>query len=172
MTGPQPIVACLWFDSQAEEAARFYAGIFKNSRIGKISRYTEAGREAHGRPAGSVMTVEFELNGQPFTALNGGPHFKFNEAVSFQIMCQTQEEVDHYWNKLSQGGDPNAQQCGWVKDKYGLSWQVVPTVLVELMSDPDREKAGRAMEAMLSMKKLDIAALKRAVEGKRETAKR
>jgi predicted 3-demethylubiquinone-9 3-methyltransferase (glyoxalase superfamily) len=161
----QAITPCLWFDTQAEEAARFYTGIFKNSRIGTITRYGEAGREVHGRPAGTVMTVEFELNGQPFTALNGGPHFKFNEAISFQIMCRTQEEVDHYWNKLSEGGDPKAQQCGWLKDKYGLSWQVVPTVLVEMMSHPDREKSGRAMEAMLKMKKLDIAALKRAFEG-------
>jgi predicted 3-demethylubiquinone-9 3-methyltransferase (glyoxalase superfamily) len=164
----QAITPCLWFDSQAEEAARFYTGIFKNSRIGTISRYGEAGHEVHGRPAGSVMTVEFELNGHPFTALNGGPHFKFNEAVSFQIMCRTQEEVDHYWNKLSQGGDPKAQQCGWLKDKYGLSWQVAPTVIAELMSDPDREKAGRVMEALLKMKKLDIAELKRAAEGGRE----
>jgi predicted 3-demethylubiquinone-9 3-methyltransferase (glyoxalase superfamily) len=166
MANAQPIVPCLWFDSQAEEAARFYTGIFKNSKIGKITRYTEAGRDVHGRPAGSVMTAEFELNGQPFTALNGGPHFKFNEAVSFQIMCQNQEEVDHYWNKLTQGGDPNAQQCGWLKDKYGLSWQVVPTELVQLMSDPDKEKAGRAMNAMLKMKKLDIVALRRAFEGR------
>jgi predicted 3-demethylubiquinone-9 3-methyltransferase (glyoxalase superfamily) len=165
MTAPQPITPCLWFDSQAEEAARYYTGIFKNSRIGKISRYTEAGHEVHGRPAGSVMTVEFELNGQPFTALNGGPVFKFNEAVSFQIMCRTQEEVDHYWTQLTQGGDPKAQQCGWLKDKYGLSWQVVPTVLAELMSDPDREKAGCVMEALLPMKKLDIAVLHRAFEG-------
>ena len=163
-----PIVPCLWFDSQAEEAARFYASVFENSKIGTISRYGEEGREVHGRPAGSVMTVEFELNGQSFTALNGGPHFKFNEAVSFQIMCRTQEEVDHYWNKLSQGGDPKSQQCGWLKDKYGLSWQVVPTVMAELMSDSDREKAGRVMEAMLKMKKLDIAELKRAAEGGRE----
>ena len=162
----QPITTCLWFDTQAEEAARYYTGIFKNSKIGNISRYTEAGREVHGRPAGTVMTVEFELNGQPFTALNGGPQFKFNEAISFQIMCQTQEEVDLYWNKLSEGGDKNAQQCGWVKDKYGLSWQVVPTALPEMMSDPDKEKSGRAMEAMLQMKKLDIAELKRAYEGK------
>jgi predicted 3-demethylubiquinone-9 3-methyltransferase (glyoxalase superfamily) len=161
----QAITPCLWFDSQAEEAARFYTGIFKNSRIGTITRYGEAGREVHGGTPGTVMTVEFELNGQPFTALNGGPHFKFNEAISFQIMCRTQEEVDHYWNKLSEGGDPKAQQCGWLKDKYGLSWQVVPTVLVEMMSHPDREKSGRAMEAMLKMKKLDIAALKRAFEG-------
>jgi predicted 3-demethylubiquinone-9 3-methyltransferase (glyoxalase superfamily) len=168
MSGVQPIVPCLWFDSQAEEAARYYTGIFKQSKLGKISRYTEAGHEVHGRPAGSVMTVEFELNGQPFTALNGGPLFKFNEAVSFQIMCETQEEVDHYWNRLTEGGDKQAQQCGWLKDKYGVSWQVVPTVLAELMSDPDKEKAGRAMEALLQMKKLDITELKRAFEG--ETA--
>jgi predicted 3-demethylubiquinone-9 3-methyltransferase (glyoxalase superfamily) len=172
MSTVQPITPCLWFDSQAEEAARYYTGIFKNSKIGTITRYTEAGHEVHGRPAGSVMTVEFELNGQAFTALNGGPHFKFNEAVSFQIMCRDQEEVDHYWNKLSQGGDPNAQQCGWLKDKYGLSWQVVPTVLVELMSDPDKEKSGRAMEAMLQMKKLDIAELERAFAGETAASRR
>jgi predicted 3-demethylubiquinone-9 3-methyltransferase (glyoxalase superfamily) len=166
MVAVQPITPCLWFDNQAEEAARYYTGIFKDSRIGAISRYGEAGREVHGQKPGSVMTVEFELNGQPFTALNGGPVFKFNEAISFQIMCKTQEEVDHYWNKLTAGGDPEAQQCGWVKDKYGLSWQVVPTVLVEMMSDPDKEKSGRVMEAMLRMKKLDIAALQQAYEGK------
>jgi predicted 3-demethylubiquinone-9 3-methyltransferase (glyoxalase superfamily) len=124
------IVPCLWFDTQAEDAARFYTGIFKNSTIGTITRYSEAGREVHGRAAGTVMTVEFDLNGQKFTALNGGPHFKFNEAISFQIMCQNQQEVDHYWNKLSQGGDPSAQQCGWLKDKFGVSWQVVPTPLL------------------------------------------
>ena len=169
MASTQPITPCLWFDNQAEEAARFYTGIFKNSKIGKISRYTEA-REVHRQPAGKVMTVEFELNGQPFTGLNGGPQFKFNEAISFQIMCRDQEEVDYYWNKLSQGGDPNAQQCGWLKDRYGLSWQVVPEVLLELVSDPDREKSGRAMEAMLKMKKLDIAELERAFEG--EVARR
>jgi predicted 3-demethylubiquinone-9 3-methyltransferase (glyoxalase superfamily) len=161
----QPITPCLWFDSQAEEAARFYTGIFKNSKIGTIARYGEAGHEVHGQPAGKVMTVAFELNGQPFTALNGGPQFKFNEAISFQIMCRTQEEVDHYWNKLSQGGDPKAQQCGWLKDKFGLSWQVVPTVLIEMISDPDKEKSGRAMEAMLPMKKIDIAELERAYAG-------
>ena len=111
------------------------------------------------------MTVEFELNGQPFTALNGGPHFKFNEAVSFQVMCQTQEEVDQYWNRLGQGGDPNAQQCGWLKDRYGLSWQVVPSGMVEMLNSPDREKANRAMEAMMQMKKLDLTELKRAFEG-------
>jgi predicted 3-demethylubiquinone-9 3-methyltransferase (glyoxalase superfamily) len=172
MAATQPITPCLWFDTQAEEAARFYTGVFKTSKIGKISRYTEAGHDVHGQPAGKVMTVEFELNGQPFTALNGGPHFKFNEAISFQIMCKDQEEVDYYWNKLGQGGDPNAQQCGWLKDKYGLSWQVVPTALVELLGDPDREKSGRAMEAMLKMKKLDIAELERAFEGEVVTGKR
>jgi predicted 3-demethylubiquinone-9 3-methyltransferase (glyoxalase superfamily) len=166
MPATQPIIPCLWFDNQAEEAARFYTGIFKNSSIVAITRYGEAGREVHGRPAGSVMTVEFELNEQPFTALNGGPHFKFTEAISFQIMCRTQEEVDFYWNRLGEGGDPNAQQCGWLKDKYGLSWQVVPTGMVEMLNDPDREKADRAMEAMLQMKKLDIAELQRAFEGR------
>jgi predicted 3-demethylubiquinone-9 3-methyltransferase (glyoxalase superfamily) len=165
MIASQSITPCLWFDSQAEEAARYYTGIFKNSKIGTITRYSEVGHEAHGQPAGKVMTVEFQLNGQTFTALNGGPHFKFNEAISFQIMCKTQEEVDHYWNKLSQGGDPNAQQCGWLKDKFGLSWQVVPTVLLEMITDRDREKADRAFEAMLQMKKLDIATLERAFEG-------
>lgn len=170
MTATQPITPCLWFDNQAEEAARYYTGIFKNSKIGTIARYGEAGHEVHGRPAGTVMTVAFELNGQPFTALNGGPLFKFNEAISFQIMCQTQEEVDHYWNRLTAGGDKQAQQCGWLKDKFGVSWQVVPTVLAEMMSDPDKEKAGRAMEALLQMKKLDIAELERAFEG--ETASR
>jgi predicted 3-demethylubiquinone-9 3-methyltransferase (glyoxalase superfamily) len=159
------IVPCLWFDTQAEDAARFYTGIFKNSTIGTITRYSEAGREVHGRAAGTVMTVEFDLNGQKFTALNGGPHFKFNEAISFQIMCQNQQEVDHYWNKLSQGGDPSAQQCGWLKDKFGVSWQVVPTPLLEMLTDSDREKADRTMEAMLQMKKLDIAELERAYEG-------
>ena len=165
MATGQPLIPCLWFDGQAEDAARFYTGIFKNARIGTISRFTEVGHEIHGRPAGSVMTVEFELNGQPFTALNGGPHFKFNEAISFQIMCQTQEEVDHYWNRLKEGGDPQAQQCGWLKDRFGLSWQVVPTVLLEMLNDPDREKSDRAMDAMLQMKKIDIAELQRAFEG-------
>ena len=166
----QSITPCLWFDSQAEEAARFYIGIFKDSKIVAITRYPEAGQEIHGRAPGSVMTVEFELNGQPFTALNGGPHFKFNEAVSFQVMCQTQDEVDQYWNRLGQGGVPRAQQCGWLKDRYGLSWQVVPTGMVEMLNDPDREKANRAMDAMMQMKKLDISELKRAFEG--ETAGR
>ncbi len=156
------ITPCLWFDDQAEEAAKFYTGIFKNSKIGKITRYGEAGRDVHGRPPGSVMVVEFELDGQPFSALNGGPHFKFNEAVSFVIPCQDQKEIDYYWDKLTPGGDPAAQQCGWLKDKYGLSWQVVPANALDLVGDPKSEKSQRAMEAMLKMKKFDIAALERA----------
>jgi predicted 3-demethylubiquinone-9 3-methyltransferase (glyoxalase superfamily) len=156
------IAPCLWFDDQSEEAARFYASVFRNSRIVQVSHYTEAGHEVHGRPPGSVMTVEFELEGISFTALNGGPHFKFTEAVSFQVNCDTQEEIDYYWEKLGAGGDLRAQQCGWLKDKYGLSWQVVPAIMTELMSDADKEQAGRVMEAMLKMKKLDIAELKRA----------
>jgi predicted 3-demethylubiquinone-9 3-methyltransferase (glyoxalase superfamily) len=162
----QRIAPCLWFDHQAEEAARYYTGIFKNSKIGRISRYGEVGRDIHGRPPGSVMTVEFELEGQPFTALNGGPVFTFNEAVSLQIICETQEEIDYYWDRLTKGGDEKAQQCGWLKDKYGLSWQVVPAVLPELMSSPDQEKSDRVMEAVLQAKKFDIAALKRAGESR------
>ena len=158
----QKIAPCLWFDNQAEEAARFYTGIFKNSKIVSMTRYGEAGREIHGRPAGSVMTVAFELDGQSFTALNGGPLFKFNEAISLQVFCANQDEVDHYWEKLTAGGDKNAQQCGWLKDKYGVSWQVVPTVLLEMVSDPNSKKSQRAFEAMLQMKKLDIDKLKRA----------
>jgi len=158
----QRITPCLWFDDQAEEAVAFYTGIFRNSRVVTVARYGEAGREVHGRPAGTVMTVAFELDGQAFTALNGGPVFKFNEAISFQVNCETQEEVDYYWAKLSEGGDEKAQQCGWLKDKYGASWQVVPRVLVELVSDPDSEKSQRAMVAMLRMKKIDIGELKRA----------
>jgi predicted 3-demethylubiquinone-9 3-methyltransferase (glyoxalase superfamily) len=165
MPSIRAITPCLWFDDQAEQAARFYTGIFRNSRIVSTSRYGKEGYEVHGRPAGTVMTVEFELDGQPFTALNGGPLFKFNEAISFQINCETQEEVDHYWNSLSEGGDERAQQCGWLKDKFGLSWQVVPTVLSRLLKDPDPAKAGRAMQAMLQMKKFDIERLKRAHAG-------
>ena len=156
------IVPCLWFDSEGEEAARFYTSIFKNSKILTSSRYTEAGQEVHLQPAGKVMTVEFELDGQPFTALNAGPLFKFNEAISFQVRCETQEEIDYYWEKLGAGGDPNAQQCGWLKDKFGVSWQVVPTVLARLATDP--RKAGPVMEALLKMKKLDIAELERAAD--------
>jgi predicted 3-demethylubiquinone-9 3-methyltransferase (glyoxalase superfamily) len=153
---------CLWFDHQAEEAAKFYTGIFDRSKIVETSRYTEAGQEVHHRAPGSVMTVEFELDGHPFTALNGGPDFKFNEAISFQVFCETQKEIDELWEKLSAGGDPEAQQCGWVKDRFGVSWQVVPTVLPKLLGDPDKAKAGSVMTAMLKMKKLDIAALRRA----------
>ena len=160
----QKITPCLWFDSNAEEAVNFYTSIFKNSKIGNISRYGEAGYEIHGKPAGTVLTIEFELNGQAFTALNGGPIFKFNEAISFQVNCESQEEVDYYWEKLSEGGDEKAQQCGWLKDKYGLSWQVVPTVLVKMLQDKDPKKSERVMTALLQMKKLDIAKLKRAYE--------
>ena len=161
----QKITPCLWFDYQAEEAVTFYTAIFKNSRIVQVARYGEAGREIHGKPAGTVMTVAFELEGQAFTALNGGPLFKFNEAISFQVSCGTQAEVDHYWEKLSEGGDVNAQQCGWLKDKYGASWQIVPRVLVEMISDPDAEKSQRVMGAMLQMKKIDIDGLRRAYAG-------
>ncbi|HET6366266.1 MAG TPA: VOC family protein [Pseudomonadales bacterium] len=161
----QKIAPCLWFDDQSEEAARFYTGIFKNSKIVTVARYGKAGHEVHGRPAGTVMTVAFELEGQAFTALNGGPVFKFNEAISFQINCETQAEVDYYWEKLSEGADVKAHQCGWLKDRYGVSWQVVPRALVEMITDPDSEKSGRVMEAMLRMKKLDIAKLKRAYGG-------
>ncbi len=165
MTVKQRIQSCLWFDSEAEEAARHYVGIFRNSRILRTTRYGKAGYEVHGRPEGSVMTVEFELDGQKFTALNGGPVFKFNEAVSFEIHCETQEEIDYYWEKLTPGGDPKAQVCGWLKDKFGLSWQVVPTELTEMLTDEKSEASQRAFEAMLHMKKLDIAELKRAYEG-------
>ena len=165
MTAVQMITPCLWFDSEAEEAANFYVGIFPNSRVNTTTRYSEAGREIHGRPAGSVLTVDFELDGQPFTALNGGPLFKFNEAISFQVICATQKELDQYWEKLGAGGDPNAQQCGWLKDRFGVSWQVVPAGMAEMLNDPDRAKADRAMTAMLRMKKIDIAELERAAEG-------
>jgi predicted 3-demethylubiquinone-9 3-methyltransferase (glyoxalase superfamily) len=158
------ITPCLWFDNQAEEAAQFYTSIFKNSRIGNISRYGGAGKEIHQKPVGSAMTVAFEINAQPFTALNGGPLFKFNEAVSFQVMCDSQEEVDYCWDKLSQGGDESAQRCGWLKDKFGISWQIIPVEFLKLVSGPDAEKTKRTMQAMFQMKKLDIDALKRAAE--------
>jgi predicted 3-demethylubiquinone-9 3-methyltransferase (glyoxalase superfamily) len=160
MQPTQRISPCLWFDDQAEEAAAFYTSVFRNSKIVEVARYGEAGREVHGKPAGTVMTVAFELDGQPFTALNGGPLFKFNEAISLQVHCETQDEVDHYWNTLSAGGDSKAQQCGWLKDKYGLSWQIVPRALLDMLTDSDRERAGRVMTTMLQMTKLDIAALK------------
>ncbi len=156
---------CLWFDGQAEDAANFYVTVFKNSKILQISHYTDAGRETHGRPAGSVMTVLFELDGTRFTALNGGPQFKFDEAISFEIDCGSQEEVDYYWEKLTAGGG-SPGPCGWLKDRFGLSWQVVPRQLNEWMLDKDKAKADRVMEAMLKMKNLDIAALMRAYDGK------
>jgi predicted 3-demethylubiquinone-9 3-methyltransferase (glyoxalase superfamily) len=165
MSSLQRVSPCLWFDDQAEPAAKFYTGIFKNSKVTTIARYPEAGQEIHGRTPGSVMTVEFVLDGHTFTALNGGPHFKFNEAISLQILCETQEEVDYYWAQLSACVDPKAQQCGWLKDRYGLSWQVVPTLLRELVKEPNSEPSARAFAAMLAMKKLDIAALKKAYEG-------
>lgn len=165
MQSIQKITPCLWFDDQAEQAVEFYTAIFRNSKIVNITRYGEAGHEVHGKLAGTVMTVAFELDGQVFTALNGGPMFKFNEAISFQVNCETQEEVDYYWEKLSEGGDEKARQCGWLKDKYGASWQVVPSVLLEMINDPDSEKSQRVMEAMLQMKKIDIDELKRAYAG-------
>jgi len=161
----QKITPCLWFDNQAEKAATFYTAIFKNSSIGRITRYGKEGFEIHGRPEGSVMTVEFELDGLAFTALNGGPVFKFNEAVSFQVLCESQEEVDFYWDKLGAGGDEQAQQCGWLKDKFGLSWQVVPKALSEWVGDPDSEKSQRAMKAMLQMKKIDMESIRQAYDG-------
>ena len=152
----QKITPFLWFDNQAEEAAEFYTSIFENSRIVQVSRYGDAGPG----PKGSVMVVAFELEGQEFTALNGGPLFKFNEAISFVVDCKSQEEVDHLWAKLSDGGEEG--MCGWLKDRYGVSWQIVPTALVEMLNDPDPEKAKRVTEAMLKMKKIDIQALKQA----------
>ncbi|MDT7561773.1 MAG: hypothetical protein QOG76_397 [Pseudonocardiales bacterium] len=154
-----PITTCLWFDNQAEEAANYYLGIFKDSTLGSIVRYTEAGPG----PAGSVLTVEFELNGQKFVGVNGGPMFTFSEAISFQIRCADQGEVDYYWSRLTEGGEEI--QCGWLKDRYGVSWQVVPAALIEMVSDPDPVKAARTTEAMFTMTKLDIAALRIAYDG-------
>jgi predicted 3-demethylubiquinone-9 3-methyltransferase (glyoxalase superfamily) len=152
----QKITPFLWFDGNAEEAMNFYTSIFRNAKVGNISRYGEAGPG----PAGSVLTASFELEGLQFTALNGGPHFKFNEAISFHVACESQDEVDYFWDRLGAGGQ--IQQCGWLKDKFGVSWQIVPTALPRLLGDPDRTKANRVMQAMLQMKKLDIAALNRA----------
>ena len=154
-----PIVTNLWFDGQAEEAAEFYVSIFPNSRVVTVARYTEAGP----REAGTVMTVEFELDGQRFVAIDGGPQFSFSEAVSFQITCETQDEIDHYWERLSEGGSEGP--CGWLKDRFGLSWQVVPSGMDELFSDPDQSRATRAMEAMFTMRKIDVAALRAAADG-------
>ena len=165
MPSVQKITPCLWFDDQAEEAARLYTSIFPRSRILHVSRYGEAGHEVHGKEPGSAMAVEFELEGQRFTALNGGPQFHFTEAISLIVQCETQDEVDHYWEKLSQGGDESAQQCGWLKDRFGLSWQVIPVALPDWIGGPDPQKSRRAMEAMFQMKKLDIEALRRAYAG-------
>jgi len=164
MASVQRIVPCLWFDDRAEEAAKFYVSIFRNSRINEISRYSEAGQEVHGRKPGSVMVVSFDLDGQSFTALNGGPQFKFTEAISLQIMCDNQREVDHYWEELIAGGGEEGP-CGWLKDKYVLSWQVVPKVMLEMLKDEKSPRAQRAMNAMMKMKKLDIDELKRAYQG-------
>lgn len=156
---------CLWFDDQAEEAARFYVSVFKKGKIVSVNRYPGVGQEVHGRPAGSVMTVDFVLNGLPFTALNGGPVFKFNEAVSLQVLCRTQAEIDYYWEKLGAGGDERARQCGWLKDRFGVSWQVAPLGIVKLFKDPKSRPAERAFAAMMKMKKLDIAQLRKARKG-------
>jgi len=160
----QKITPFLWFDNQAEEAANFYASIFKKAKVGKITRYDEAASQASGMPKGTVMTVAFQLEGQDFTALNGGPHFKFTEAISFVVNCATQKEIDYYWEKLSKGGDENAQQCGWLKDRYGLSWQIVPRDLMKLLQDKNARKPKRVMEELLKMKKIDLKKLKQAYE--------
>jgi predicted 3-demethylubiquinone-9 3-methyltransferase (glyoxalase superfamily) len=162
----QKIIPCLWFDDKAEEAAKFYASIFKNSKIGNVSRYGKEGYEFHGKEDGTVMTVDFEIEGQKYVALNGGPIFKFNEAISFQVHCETQKEVDYYWEKLSEGGDEKAQQCGWLKDKYGVSWQIVPVVLTKMLQDKDAKKSQRVMKALLQMRKLDIKTLTQGYEEK------
>jgi len=159
----QKISPCLWFDTEAEDAAEFYMSVFENSAIKQISRYGNAGREVHGKEPGTVMVVEFEIEGQTFTALNGGPHFKFNEAVSFQVMCDTQAEIDYFWSKLSQDGREG--QCGWLKDKYGLSWQVVPSELPELIADTSGARLDRVIGAVMQMKKFDIEAIKHAHAG-------
>ena len=159
------ITPCLWFDSQAEEAARFYVSIFRNAKILAVTRYSGAGFESHGKSEGSVLMVSFELEGQPFTALNGGPEFTFNEAVSLQVTCDTQEEIDYYWERLAKGGDPEAQQCGWLKDKYGLSWQVTPTVLPTMLKNHKSAEAWRVMEALMQMKKIDLHELESAFAG-------
>ena len=161
--GIQRITPFLWFDHQAEEAVALYTSIFEDSRVVTTVRYGKEGAQASGQKEGAVMTIAFQLAGHDFTALNGGPHFRFNEAISLVVNCRSQDEVDHYWSRLSEGGDEKAQQCGWLKDRYGLSWQVVPTQLVELLSGPDPQKARRATEAMLKMKKIDLTALQRAV---------
>ncbi len=161
----QKITPNLWFDGQAEEAVRFYTSIFKDSEIGHIARYGKEGFEIHSQPEGTVMTIEFQIEGQKFEALNGGPQFRFNEAISFIVHCETQEEVDYYWDRLGAGGDESAQACGWLKDRFGVSWQVVPTALYELLQDEDSKRSQRVMQAMLQMKKIEIPALERAHRG-------
>jgi predicted 3-demethylubiquinone-9 3-methyltransferase (glyoxalase superfamily) len=158
----QKISPCLWFDDNAEEAVQFYLSIFKNSKVGNVTHYGKEGFEIHKKKEGSVMTIDFEIEGQKFLALNGGPIFKFNEAISFQIYCETQDDVDYYWNKLTEGGDKNAQVCGWLKDKFGVSWQVVPNILVKMLQDKDSKKTENVMRVMLQMQKLDIKALTKA----------
>ena len=165
MASVASIVPCLWFDKNGEEAVNYYVSIFPNSKITQTTHYSEAGRGYHGRNPGSVLTIAFELDGVRFTALNGGPNFEFTEAVSFQVMCDTQTEVDSFWTKLGAGGDPNAQQCGWLKDKYGVSWQIVPRVFMEMIGDHTSPAGKRAMSAMMQMKKMDIAALEKAYNG-------
>jgi len=160
----QKISPCLWFDDNAEEAVKFYLSIFKNSKVGNVTRYGKEGYEIHKKKEGSVMTIDFEIEGQKFLALNGGPIFKFNEAISFQIYCDMQEEIDYYWEKLTEGGDKNAQVCGWLKDKFGVSWQVVPIALIKMLQDKDSKKTERVMKAMLQMQKLDIDALTKAYQ--------
>jgi predicted 3-demethylubiquinone-9 3-methyltransferase (glyoxalase superfamily) len=159
----QKIMPCLWFNTEGEEAANYYVSIFKNSKIGRISRYGKEGKEIHGKDAGAVMTVEFELDGQKFLALNGGPHFKFSEAISFQVFCDTQAEVDHYWSKLSEGGSEGP--CGWLKDKFGLSWQIVPSMVPEMLQSGDSEKGQRVFKEIMQMSKIDIATLQKAYAG-------
>jgi predicted 3-demethylubiquinone-9 3-methyltransferase (glyoxalase superfamily) len=161
----QKITPFLWFDHQAEEAAKFYTSVFKNSKVGRILRYDEASAKAAGGAVGSVLTIEFEIGGQKFTALNGGPEFKFNESISFVVNCDTQKEVDYFWEKLTAGGGQESH-CGWLRDKFGVSWQIVPTVLIEMLHDKDSEKSERVMKAMLQMQKIDIKLLKEAYAGK------
>ncbi len=156
------LTPCLWFDGQAEEAAKYYVSIFKNSSIGNILRYGNEGREIHGGKPGSVLMVEFKISGQTFTALNGGPNFKFTEAISFQIPCKSQKEVDYYWNRLSRGGDKKAQQCGWLKDKYGVSWQIFPTILPKLLAHKNPRIADAVMKAMMGMGKIDVKKIRQA----------
>jgi len=161
----QKITPCLWFDTEAEQAAKFYCSIFENSKIEQVSRYVDAGQEIHGKKAGSVMVVAFQLEGQKFVALNGGPQFKFDEAISFQVSCATQKEIDYFWSELTAGGGQEGP-CGWLKDRYGLSWQVVPTPLIDMMLDKDASKVARVTNAFLKMKKFDLKALERAYDGR------